>query len=113
MAIQTDWTEDDMVPLRLSDPVDVRDFAAAVSRAIDSIRQWAEGVRRIAGDWVMAIEMHKLRLTPHDYAAARVQLRREGAWTPGDPAPLAAIEERARLLALMAWARDRRDRRSR
>lgn len=107
MAIQTDWTEDDMVPLRLSDPAVVRDFAATVSRAMDGIRQWAEGMRRIAGDWAMAIELHRSCPTPHDYAAARTQLRREGVWTPGEPAPLAAIEERARWLAMRAWARNR------
>lgn len=107
MAIQSESTEADMAPLRLSGPDAARDFAFTVSRAMDSIRQWAEGVRRIAGEWAMAIELHKSRPTPHDYAAARVQLRREGAWLPGDPAPLAAIEERARLLALGAWSRNR------
>lgn len=107
MAIQSDWTEDDMVPLRPSDPDDVCYFAASVVRAMDNVRQWLEGVQRIVVDWAMAIELHKSRPTPHDYAAARVQLRREGVWQRGDPAPLAAIEEQARLLALMAWARNR------
>lgn len=77
----------------------IQAFAAMQAAATIAARQWQA--------LAVAFDARHWSPTPHDYAAARVQLRREGIWAPGDPAPVDAIEERARLLALMAWARNR------
>lgn len=73
------------------------DTAAPITAA-EEWQRALEAVGAITSAWRMDL----FAPTPHDYKAARVQLRREG-WA--DPLPIAAIDHRARALAAGAWWR--------
>lgn len=76
--------------------------ADSIRRVSDWIRVTVEPILEVVGAIADTWRMDLLTPTPHDYKAARVQLRREG-WA--DPLPIATIDHRARALAAGAWRR--------